>query len=316
MKRFLWITLVVIFMGLLTLPFWLNEERLVLKPAEISSGGKIAQTQSGFTHYQLFGKEQDPLVILIHGFSVPSYTWDNTVPYLVASGFRVLTFDLYGRGYSSRDHSRYDRGLFIRQLNELLIELNINDKVSLVGLSMGAAIVGGYTSEFPHKVSKVVLLAPFHQPIDIGPLKYPLLGDYIAYGFVVPSMADSQSEDFVEPDNYPLWNEKYKSQMQYEGFRFALLATARDFLQTDPMADFRAIDQFSIESMLLWGAEDKVFDIKNQSLVSDALGKTNKSITISNAGHALHFERANEVNPLIAEFLLSSDNQNETRSSL
>ncbi|WP_394174460.1 alpha/beta fold hydrolase [Thalassotalea litorea] len=310
MKRILWITLVVVLIGLLGLPIWLNQERHALKPFEITSGGKIAKTALGFTHYQVYGREEDPLVVLVHGYSVPSYTWDKTVPYLIARGFRVLTFDLFGRGYSSREHNRYDRALFVGQLNDLLFELNINEKVNLVGLSMGGAIVSAFSSEYPHKVNKLVLLAPFHQPIDIGPLKYPILGDYLAYSFVIPSMAESQSDDFIEPDSYPLWNEKYQNQMQYTGFRAALLATARDYLQTDPMADFRAVDQFRLDSMLIWGSEDNVFPVKNQEVVAKALGKSNKSITINNAGHALHYESANKVNPLIAEFFLTPGTTN------
>ncbi|QDP01318.1 alpha/beta fold hydrolase [Thalassotalea sp. PS06] len=305
MKKILWITLVVVLLGGLSLPVWLNQERLQLQPSEISTGGKIATTENGFIHYRLQGQEQDPLIVLVHGFSVPSYTWDRTVPYLIARGFRVLTFDLYGRGYSSRQHSKYDRALFVGQLNDLLMQLEIDEKVSLVGLSMGGAIVSAFAAEYPHKVEKVVLMAPFHQPIDIGPMKYPLLGDYLAYTFFVPSMPESQYDDFIEPDSFPLWSEKFKNQMQYKGFRFAILNTAREFLQSDPMADFRAIEQFEIPSLLLWGDQDKVFDVKNRVLVAKTLGNKNKMVVVNNAGHALHYENDDRVNPLISEFLLA-----------
>jgi len=43
-----------------------------------------------------------PAVALVHGFSVPYYVWDPTAPELARAGFRVLRYDLYGRGYSDR----------------------------------------------------------------------------------------------------------------------------------------------------------------------------------------------------------------------
>ncbi|TKB44892.1 alpha/beta fold hydrolase [Thalassotalea mangrovi] len=306
MKNILWITLVTGLLSLLSLPYLLNEEHEELLSGNLTTVGEIAETESGFIHYNLYGQETDPLVVLVHGFSVPSYTWDNTVPFLTSQGYRVLTFDLYGRGYSSRVHQRYDRALFVNQLNDLLMALNINEKVNLVGLSMGAAIISAFASDYPHKVDKLVLLAPFHQPVDIGILAYPLLGDFVAYSFMIPNMSDNQYDDFIEPENYPLWSEKYKIQMKYQGFRAALLTTARDYLQSDPMADFRAVNQFNIKSLLLWGSEDRVFSVTNQPLVATALGKHNKSITINNAGHALHYERAEQVSPLIVKFLSTS----------
>ena len=39
-------------------------------------------------------------MVLIHGISIPMWTWDEVVPPLVQAGFRVLRYDAFGRGES------------------------------------------------------------------------------------------------------------------------------------------------------------------------------------------------------------------------
>jgi hypothetical protein len=56
-------------------------------------------------------------VILIHGFSVPYFIWDPTFEFLTQSGFRVLRYDLFGRGFSDRPRVNYSIHMFVRQTN-------------------------------------------------------------------------------------------------------------------------------------------------------------------------------------------------------
>ncbi len=75
----------------------------------------------------------------MYGFSVPCFIWDPTYEFLTASGFRVLRYDLFGRGFSDRPKAPYDIDLFCKQLKELLDKLEL-EKVNLIGLSMGGPI--------------------------------------------------------------------------------------------------------------------------------------------------------------------------------
>jgi pimeloyl-ACP methyl ester carboxylesterase len=49
---------------------------------------------NGVVHYELTGSEDAPVVVLVHGFSVPCYVWDPTFEALTEAGFRVLRYDL------------------------------------------------------------------------------------------------------------------------------------------------------------------------------------------------------------------------------
>lgn len=77
----------------------------------------------------------------------------------VKEGYRFLTFDLYGRGYSDSPDTKYTPELFVGQLTELLYALHITEKFHLLGLSMGGAISAHFTKVHPELVDKLVLIS-------------------------------------------------------------------------------------------------------------------------------------------------------------
>src|SRR5256885_1393360 len=62
--------------------------------------GQFVKLSKGVVHYELAGPETGRSIVLVHGFSVPYYLWDGTFETLVKAGYRVLRYDLYGRGLS------------------------------------------------------------------------------------------------------------------------------------------------------------------------------------------------------------------------
>ena len=55
--------------------------------------GKFVALTDGVTHYDDAGSAAAKTIILIHGYSVPYYIWDNTYSSLVQQGFRVIKYD-------------------------------------------------------------------------------------------------------------------------------------------------------------------------------------------------------------------------------
>ena len=93
-----------------------SESRVLDDEARRSVAGDFIRLPDGMVHYELDGPPDGQAVVLVHGFSVPYYIWDPTFPALVAAGFRVLRYDLFGRGYSDRPDLPYTMDLFVRQL--------------------------------------------------------------------------------------------------------------------------------------------------------------------------------------------------------
>lgn len=304
MKRFILILGLILILAAASLPFVRDVERGPLtEEARSAAPGQFIRLSGGDVHFRLQGPENGPVIVFVHGFSVPSYTWERNAAYLAKRGYRVLSFDLYGRGYSARPDLSYDRMTFVTQVAELLDALGIEQQVTLVGISMGGAIVAAFTAEYPARVERTVFLAPFNRPIDIGPLKTPVLGEFLGYAFYVPDLPEKQRGDFVNAAGQDEWIDRYRVQMQYDGFRRAILATARHFIQSDPSIDFKAVGDAGIPALLLWGDSDSTFPAEQSQGVLNALGDNARYHLVAGAGHALHYENADKVNSLITAFL-------------
>lgn len=158
------------------------------------------------------------VVLFVHGVSVPSipdfdldlrdYSW---MEFLAARGFDVFAMDHTGYGYSPRpamdtpcNLAPAERALLdeeiaaancapeyqsvltssetdwdeIDSVVDYLREMRGVDRVSLVAWSLGGLRAGGYAARFADKIDKLVLFAPFYQPMseDAPPTDFPAAG--------------------------------------------------------------------------------------------------------------------------------------------
>ena len=111
-----------------------------------SSPGKFIRLSEGFTHYEISGEMDKPVVLFIHGFSVPYYMWDKTFYTVAEAGYMAIRYDTYGRGLSDRPEVLYNEKLFVRQISELLEGLGITKKINIAGTSMGGAVTAAFAS--------------------------------------------------------------------------------------------------------------------------------------------------------------------------
>ena len=104
-------------------------------------GGAFIELSDGFTYYHEENSSSNlGTIMLIHGFSVPSYIWKPTLKRLSSTGYRVVAMDLYGRGYSSNPDLPQTDNLRANQVLELMSKLNI-DSAIVCGLSNGGRII-------------------------------------------------------------------------------------------------------------------------------------------------------------------------------
>ncbi|MCI0572593.1 MAG: alpha/beta hydrolase, partial [Myxococcaceae bacterium] len=257
--------------------------------ARTRAPGAFLQLSQGTTHYVLTGPADGRPVVLVHGFSVPSYIWDGTAEALAAAGFRVLRYDLWGRGWSDRPDVVYDFALFEGQLTELLDAVGLTGPVDLVGLSMGGALVAGYAANHPERVRRVALVDPFHRAADLGLLEVRGVGDWLAHVTWAPGLAQGQRSDFVHPERFPDWAERYTEQMRYDGFVRALLSTGRAFLSQDPLPYFQGLAARKKPVLLVWGTRDTTTPFSGSVLLRDVLHP--EFLAVEGAGHLPHLEQ-------------------------
>ena len=101
----------------------------------INNSGNYIELKNGYTYFEEANQDSETgTVVLVHGFSVPSYIMETTFNSIEEKGFRVIMMDLYGRGFSDNPDLPQTDELRANQVIELLDKRNIK-KVSLVGLS-------------------------------------------------------------------------------------------------------------------------------------------------------------------------------------
>lgn len=90
-------------------------------------------------HYKIINPRVEKTVVLLHGFTGSSATWDK-VKSLMGDQVRIIAIDLIGHGYtdSPKNVEHYSMEKQIAAIHELLVQRGIN-KFTLVGYSMGDA---------------------------------------------------------------------------------------------------------------------------------------------------------------------------------
>jgi pimeloyl-ACP methyl ester carboxylesterase len=288
--------------ALVALPWLRSDEHAVLDDAARSkAGGQYVTLSHGVVHYQLEGPADGKPVVLVHGFSVPSYVFDATRQALAAEGYRVASFDLYGRGLSDRPQARYDRDLLSDQVKELMDALKI-PKADVIGLSMGGAVAGHFAALHPERVRSLVLISPFTEAMDISVMAWPVVGDWVFWSVYLPSLQKSQGSDFAHPEQYPGWADKFRVQTQYQGFGQALLSSGRNLISKPSLPDFDVIGRRGTPTLLVWGDQDKTIPYATSAKVLNAIPQA-RLVTLPGLGHLPVVENPPAANAPIVAFL-------------
>lgn len=129
-------------------------------PADVFPNGADLNTPYGTIRYYEFGPEDGKKLLFVHGISTPSPAWSLIAPYLTKAGYRILCFDLFGRGYSDSPQVTHDAALFVAQITLLLAHLPHWDKFDLCGMSLGGPIASHFAHYYPQRVDRLILLCP------------------------------------------------------------------------------------------------------------------------------------------------------------
>ena len=97
-----------------------------------------------------------PVVVLVHGITSSSATWERVMPYL-ADRFTVIAPDLAGHGESAKPRGDYSLGAHASNLRDLLLALG-HERATFVGHSLGGGIAMQFSYQFPERCERLVLV--------------------------------------------------------------------------------------------------------------------------------------------------------------
>src|SRR4051812_24021698 len=98
-----------------------------------------------------------PVVLLIHGITGSSQTWEDMIPFL-SEHHTVLAPDLLGHGDSAKPRGDYSLGAYASGIRDLLVALG-HPRATVVGHSLGGGIAMQLAYQFPERVERLVLVS-------------------------------------------------------------------------------------------------------------------------------------------------------------
>jgi len=271
------------------------------------TGGAFIQLPNGFTHYELGGNEAGEIIVLIHGFSVPYFIYDPTFEFLTRAGFRVLRYDLFGRGFSDRPRVHYNLDLFVAQLRDLLDALRFTRPVSLIGVSMGGIIASAFTTRYQNRVRNVTLIDPAGaKAISLSPIlkaaKLPFVAETAISLFGNEFLIEGMAKDLFDPKLVDHFIAQYRIQMGYKGFVRAILSSMRNGMLDSFEHIYQALGKLDQEVLLFWGRQDETVPFEHSDILIKLIPQVQFHV-IENCGHIPHYEKPEAVNPILLEFL-------------
>lgn len=306
----IYVVLIVILLLLVALPKILETLRKPISAADHKSApGDIAYLSKGATHYQWLGPVRGPVAVLIHGLTTPSVVWKDVAQGLGDSGYRVLVYDLYGRGFSDAPKGNQDTTFFLTQLDELLTDQELTDDLTLVGYSMGGAIATAFAANEPHRMKRLILLAP--SGIETKESEFsrfcrmkPVLGDWLHGAIAGFRMRSTIARDLAAGAS-PDVIEAQKRELKRRGFLPAVLSSRRNMLEAVQENEHRSISRDGIPVIAIWGEQDSVIPISSVGKMAQWNRMAHQEV-VQGAGHALPYSHGSQVTSFLRDMLRSN----------
>ena len=264
-------------------------------------------------HYRIWHNEShssNPWILLVHGFSGSTYTWNKNVESFFIAGYNIVAVDVPPFGYSDKskkiNHSIDSRAELLWKFTQ---KVNSNTQWHLFGHSMGGGIVAAMAILEPQKVDRVVFVAPAlfgkiepgrssrQKLLSFAPVELTLAG----FGKVF-LIREKRIEKLVESaygqKGTPEDIEAYYVPLKQRGMAWAII---RSFTRANPKKTMSIAD-FSSQALAVWGKDDSWVPFDRMKPRTDAMENLSVVI-IKDTGHNPMETDPDLFNRIVLEFL-------------
>ena len=242
-----------------------------------------------------------PNVILLHGLGGDSGSWAQTIPAL-ASKFHVYAPDQIGFGKSDKPVLNYRVATLVDFLAGFYKKTGI-EKATLVGNSLGGWAAAVFTTIYPEKVDKLVLVdAAGYTPKRWGGEEYT----EDLYNTLNPATAAELKRLYGKIFyNKSFLTDQFIEQSFTTKLKRSDAQTINSFigsfLRKDDNLDQKA-KNIKAPTLLIWGREDELTPLAiAEAFAQDIAGS--KKVIIDKCGHIPQIEKAAEFNLALLKFL-------------
>ncbi len=250
-------------------------------------------------------KEGAPVVVFVHGFGGDGKIswWEQAEAFL--EDYRVVIPDIlwFGQSQSSEQPTLNAQ---IEGINELLQHLAL-EKVHLVGISYGGFISLGIAHRYPDQLSSLTLVdspGPIVSTKDIDNFCEQVGVDSIQEAFVPESAKGVKRLMDFSFEQPPLLTDGIRAQTL--GHYFSRNPKEQRELLRELPSNRQALGgPIAVETLILWGKEDVIFDVHQAHELAELLSA--RIEIIEGAGHALPFERPDLFNQQLERFIRTAE---------
>jgi len=288
-------------------PFWIDRRRPAIGPTERhGTEGGFAQLSQGVTHYRWIGPARGPVAVVVPGFATAMDALETVAEGLGGMGYRVLLYDLYGRGLSDAPRGLQDRAFFLRQLSDVLAYFGLNDEITLVGYSMGGSIAVAHAAERPFLVKRVILIAPTgivrnETRFSAFCRRVPWLGDWVHALFAHRRIAATIPERGQTPAIDKAMR-AYRRDLGRRGFLPGLLSSRRGIMAEVQQDAHVQLGRKGIPVVAIWARADPIIPLTAIGKLAE-WNRTARHEVIEGAAYGLPFTHGREVVAALREAL-------------
>ncbi|MEG4226072.1 2-succinyl-6-hydroxy-2,4-cyclohexadiene-1-carboxylate synthase [Microcoleus sp. N9_B2] len=255
-------------------------------------------------HYTLTDNKNQPLILLLHGFTGNNQDFSSVIS-LLSKSYCCLAVDLPGHGETRviGDESCYNMPNTAQALIQLLNDLQI-DKCLLLGYSMGGRLALYMTLHFPERFEKVVLESASPGLKTEKERSHRLQSDLQ----LAQKLENSNIKDFIlnwyerplfkSLKNSPNFDKLIESRLTNNPLELA--KSLRNMGTGNQPSLWEKLAQNQIPILLLAGEYDDKFTTINTEIAS--LCPAARLEIVPKAGHNIHFENFDKFGSVVRQF--------------
>lgn len=252
-------------------------------------------------------KESSPNIFFLHGFTGSSNDWNNILPE-IDNRFNKITVDLLGHGKSDfpNDPALYSWERQVEQINGVINQFT-DDKVILIGYSMGGRLALCYALTYPERLQGLIL-----ESVSPGIRNKQFREKRIADDEKMAQFITVHPvEDFIE-----LWvgKEIFGTLLRFSDEKRKEIK--KNKIKNNPIGLANSLYGFgtgkmpflynrfktiTVPTLLLTGELDSKFTALNKNIVKQFPSAKHK--IIKNAGHPVHIEEPARFIDVVNNFL-------------
>lgn len=300
----LWIVglLAVIVVGLAIAYAMADRETMTAEQFRNGSGYEIVALVTGVTAYKDMGDRDAPPLVIVHGATLGSVAYEAYYQPFLDAGYRVISYDQYGRGFSDRPDAELSVDLMREQLLGLLDHLQV-ETAALYGVSFGGAVIARFAAAHPDRVAGLGFQVPLIEAPRSGLLQIaslPLIKPLIGRLLMVPAIIDRGESFGVETEEQRRVVDHFKMQFEVKGTQRMLMSMLTSDAMSSRLADHAAIAAADIPTQFVYATDDP--EISPES-VQAAIGSYEAAdVHTYTGGHFFSSTKQDELAAKLAAF--------------